>query len=290
MPKTAVIVSTYMQPGLLDRCLQALARQSLPDFELLIADDGSDQRTAQVIERHRAGFKQPVQHIWQADEGFRKTRILNRAVLATRAAYLVFIDGDCVVHPDFLSEHMAAAQPGVFLNGSLIRLSGALSDRVTPAAIASGEVFRAGWLLRNGGGLNRRFLRLSLPYRLRCWLNRHSPTELYWLGSNSSCHRSDLLAVNGFDNRFTYGFEDGDFGNRLQNYGVAVHTVRWTAVALHLWHGRPWSSAEIMERNRALMAPLAAGGHYRAIDGLAELQQARGDQQSDQRAVTKQLG
>lgn len=272
MANTAVIVSTYNQPQLLDLSLLGLARQSHDDFELLIADDGSDERTAQVIERHRERFRHPLRHLWQEDIGFRKTRILNRAVLATAADYLVFMDGDCIVHPDFIREHLAAARPGAFLNGSLIRLGEGLSARISAADIAGGEVFRPSWLRRHGGGFDRRFLRLSLPYRWRCWLNRHTRTKLYWLGSNSSCARSDLLAVNGFDNRFTYGFEDGDFGNRLQNYGLEMETVRWTAVSLHLWHRRPWSSPEIMARNRALMAPRVPGERQRAPDGIEEVQ------------------
>ena len=277
MPETAVIVSTYKQPPLLDLCLRALARQSLDDFELLIADDGSDEPTSAVIERHRSRVRHPVRHVWQEDRGFRKTRILNRAVLATRARFLVFIDGDCIVHPQFLHEHRTAARPGSFLNGALIRLNEAVSRQISSAAIDSGAVFSPAWLMRRRGGLNRRYLRLMLPYRTRCWLNRHSPTELYWLGSNSSCFRSDLLAVNGFDNRFSYGFEDGDFGNRLQNFGVLARTVRWTAHSLHLWHDRPWSNPEGLKRNRELMTPRKTGGNYRAIDGLAELQQEADD-------------
>ena len=77
--------------------------------------------------------------------------------------------------------------------------------------------------------------------------------------------------MNGFDNRFSYGFEDGDFGNRLANYGLEVSTVRWTANLLHLDHGRPYRDPVEMERNLAMVAPLEPGGRYRAVDGLEEL-------------------
>jgi glycosyltransferase involved in cell wall biosynthesis len=271
MPSVALIVSTYNQPEHLDRCLFALGRQTHPDFELIMADDGSDERTRRVIDKHSPGFKQPVNHQWQEDRGFRKTRILNKAILSTSAEYLVFMDGDCVAHPDFIGEHLVAAKPGHYLNGSMIRLSEKLTARIGRQDIASGDVFSSSWLTRNGQGWNRRYLKLSLAYRSRCWLNRHSKTKLYWLGANSSCFRADALAVNGFDNRFSYGFEDGDFGNRLENLGLQVSTVRWTANVLHLFHGRPWDAPGVQERNLAMVAPKEAGGRYLAEDGLEQL-------------------
>lgn len=266
-----VIVSTYNQPQLLDRCLLALSRQRAPGFEVVIADDGSGDETRAVVEGHAERFDGRLRHVWQTDDGFRKTRILNKAILATEAEYLLFIDGDCVAAPDWFSEHLAAASPGCYVNGSLIRLDEGLSDRITHQSIVSGEAFQTSWLTREGGKFNRRYLRLSLPHALRARLNRVSTTRLYWLGSNSSCYRADALAVNGFDNRFTYGFEDGDYGYRLDNYGVRAKTARWTANVLHLWHERPWSNPEVLERNRALMVEKRPGGRFRAEIGLDEL-------------------
>jgi hypothetical protein len=74
--------------------------------------------------------------------------------------------------------------------------------------------------------------------------------------------------VNGFDNRFTYGFEDGDFGNRLENYGLVPTTVRWTANVLHLFHGRPWDQPGVQEKNLAMVTPRAPGGSFWTKDGL----------------------
>jgi GT2 family glycosyltransferase len=195
------------------------------------------------------------------------------AMLATAAEYLIFIDGDCIAHPDFVREHGRSATRGHYLNGSLIRLAQPLSDCITEQSIVSGEAFKAGWLVRQGRRFDRRFLRLSLPYSLRFRLNRASPTRLYWLGSNSSCFREDAMAINGFDNRFSYGFEDGDFGNRLAMNGVTARTVRWTANVLHLWHTRPWRDPQAWAGNRKMMDENMALGRFRAVDGIDELQQ-----------------
>jgi glycosyltransferase involved in cell wall biosynthesis len=268
----AVIVSTYNQPEHLARCLLALSLQRFDDFELLIADDGSGAETRAVVERESDRFDGRLKHLWQEDRGFRKTRILNRAILATEAEYLVFMDGDCVAHPDFTAEHLEGAEYGRFLNGAMIRLTPEQTGQVTGENIASGEVFDTKWLSRTAGGWNRRYLKLSLAYPVRTWLNRHSVTRLYWLGANSSCFRADAVAVNGFDNRFTYGFEDGDFGNRLINYGLTAATVRWTANVLHLDHGRPYVDQEQWEENRRRQTPIEPGGAYRCADGLEELE------------------
>lgn len=266
----AVIVSTFNQPQLLDRCLFALDRQSTPPVEIVIADDGSGDETRTVIEGFARQSGLRLRHVWHENRGFRKTRILNKAIEAAEADYLVFTDGDCVAHRDFIAEHISGAAAGHYLNGSLIRLNARASALVTREVIANGAAFDARWLIRNGRRIDRRYARVALDYRSRAWLNRHTPTPLYWLGSNSSCFRADALAVNGFDNRFTYGFEDGDFGNRLENFGLTPRTVRWTAIALHLWHERPWARPEVIARNRRLVTPKGEGGRYRAEDGLRE--------------------
>ncbi len=270
----ALIVSTYQQPKHLDRCLFALTRQRDQGFELLIADDGSGDETKEIIDSYRDFFEERINHQWQSDQGFRKTRILNRCIQATQADYLVFLDGDCVAHPDYVSEHRLAARPGRYQNGAIIRLDEALSGAVSKPLITEGTVFDSTWLRRTGGRWNRRYLKLSLPRGVRGRLNRFSTTKLYWLGSNSACWRSDALAVNGFDNRFSYGFEDGDFGNRLANFGVTASTVRWTANLLHLDHGRPYRDPREMERNLAMVPPIEDGGRFLAVEGLAEMNPA----------------
>lgn len=268
--KIALIVSTYNQPQHLARCLYSLTRQTHRQFELVLADDGSDQRTREVVENFRRAHRMELTHVWQEDRGFRKTRVLNQAILATDAEYLVFTDGDCLLHPDFIREHARAARPGHYLNGALIRLGQEVSEHITPESIASGEAFNPA-CLSGQGRWDRRYLRLSLGYPLRRWLNHASPTSLYFLGANSSCYRKDALAVNGFDHRFSYGFEDGDFGHRLENAGVQAATVRWTAIALHLHHERPWSSPEVLAANRKLQTPRGRGQAVWAREGIAEL-------------------
>ena len=271
MPNIAVIVSTYEQPAHLARSLYSLSLQSHSEFEVLIADDGSGPETKVVVDEFSSRFRSGYKHLWQTDQGFRKTRILNKALLASQAEYVIFMDGDCVAHPNFVREHERAAKAGHYLNGSLIRLNSRVTRNLGRYAIKSGLAFTTSWLTFAGLRWDRRFLRFSLNYKIRNYLNTHTRTRLYWLGSNSSCFRSDALAVNGFDNRFSYGFEDGDFGNRLENMGVQPRTVRWTANVLHLEHERPYSSPEVLRRNLARVAEKTRGGRYWIDDGASRL-------------------
>ena len=236
----AVIVSSYNQPGHLKRCLHALSLQKFAGFEIVIADDGSKPETRSVIEEFSSQSSIQVKHVWQEDLDFRKTLILNKAIIATSADYLIFIDGDILVRPDFIDEHLRFARIGRYLSGSIIRLNARTTEKVDSKDISSGDVFRPGWLIQEDRGFNRRFLRLMFSWEFRDKLNRKTTTAPHWYGSNSSCFRSDALAVNGFDNSFSYGYEDAEFGDRLELNGVEGRNIRWTAIAMHLDHGRPY--------------------------------------------------
>ena len=270
--RVCVILTTYNQPAYLDLCLFALSRQRHPSFEVIVADDGSGEATQAVVERYldKPGFM--LRHVWQEDVGFRKTRILNKAVLATDADYLLFTDGDCILAPDFIDRHLQFARPGRFLTGSIIRLSKRLSPMVGRDAISDGRAFRAGWLARTGASFDRRYLRLTLGLRTRQALDRLTTTAPHWMGSNSSCFREDALAVNGFDHRFSYGFEDADFGIRLMNLGREGRNVRWTANALHLFHERPYVTEGMREANLKLVPKIEPGGKTWVEDGIREFQ------------------
>lgn len=85
----SVVLSTYRSPKWLEKVFWGYMSQSRRDFELVIADDGSGEETARVIRAH-SGSVIPVRHVWQRDDGFRKSRILNKAIVAARGDYLVF--------------------------------------------------------------------------------------------------------------------------------------------------------------------------------------------------------
>src|SRR6476619_1563465 len=114
--RVSVIITTYNQPEQLEKVMWGYAGQRGAKFELIIADDGSSPATTEVIDRVAAQSGLDVLHIWHEDSGFRKTEILNRAIVAAQEEYLIFSDGDCIPRDDFVATHARLARPGCFLS------------------------------------------------------------------------------------------------------------------------------------------------------------------------------
>ena len=239
LPVASVIISTYNQPDWLERCLFGYACQDRLDFELVIADDGSREETRERIEALRPELGFVLKHVWQPDQGFRKTRILNRGIEAANADYLIFSDGDCVPRADFVAQHLRMREHGRFLGGGYCKLPRDLSHRIDRTAIASGHFADLRWLKSQGLPRGKRSLKLwAQPGWRERLLNAITPTPPRWAGNNASGWKADLLRVNGFDQRMSYGGEDLELGERLENAGIRGKQIRFSAVCVHLDHDR----------------------------------------------------
>lgn len=250
--KQSVIISTYNQPEWLAKVLHGYLYQTFTDFEVLIADDGSDERTAAVIEdfRKRAGF--PIKHVWHADEGFQKSKILNLATMAASGDYLIFTDGDCIPRWDFIEAHVSHASPGTFLSGGYCKLSMELSQLLSLAYIESGSAFDIRYLWQNGLRGFSQTLKIGAPERLRPLLDWITPRKATWNGCNASTWKSEILAVNGHNEGMQYGGQDRELGERLKNLGLASKQIQHRAILLHLDHQRGYKTPETLRKNRAI--------------------------------------
>src|SRR5690606_22084364 len=118
----SVIISTYNSEAWLEKVLWGYEAQTFRKFEVVIADDGSKQPTFDLIERIKGELSYPIKHIWQEDEGFQKSRILNKSIVACDAEYIVMSDGDCIPRKDFLEVHQEKKENGFFLSGGYFML------------------------------------------------------------------------------------------------------------------------------------------------------------------------
>jgi glycosyltransferase involved in cell wall biosynthesis len=265
-----LVIATYNKPTYLSLALDALTRQTTLPSSVCIADDGSDERTSNVIEGFRARNPQiTVRHVWHEDLGFRKTQILNQAVASSTADYLVFIDDDCLMHPTFIGRHLALASSGSFLTGSAIRLDKSLSDQL----IEQGSV---NW---NSKGrppswepktMSERLKSMPLSPSIMGILDRLSPIRCSWAGGNASTFRSNIYLVNGFDTRMAYGGEDKEFGARLTNAGVVGRHMRYSAPLYHLEHGRGYVDPQMVAANRAIITETRRTKRVWTNFGIAE--------------------
>ncbi|QWE17073.1 glycosyltransferase family 2 protein [Polynucleobacter sp. AP-Nino-20-G2] len=233
----SILLATYNWPQALKLCLESLSTQTDTNFEIIIADDGSGTETKDLIEEIRAGSSIAITHLWQEDQGFRKTRILNQAISAARGTYLVFLDGDCIVQPDFIAQHRLLSQAGHLVTGSRVLLSENLTEQL---------LLWPHWNFK-------RFTQHLLSYRLSGGINKYWPLKIklgngswrdykkfVWRrikGCNMACWKSDAVAIGGFDESMTgWGHEDADFVFRLQNAGVIRRSGSWSTEVLHLHH------------------------------------------------------
>ena len=267
----SVVLSTYNQPRWLEKALWGYAAQQYADFELIVADDGSGPETAAVVERARGGTRLRLRHVWHDDRGFRKTEILNRAVLAAGGDYLIFSDGDCIPHPDFVATHVRLAGERRFLSGGYIKLPTSVSERITEADVRSGRAFDRAWLAAQGWRGGRRAIRLPRSAALAAALDALTPTQATWNGHNASTWREAIVAVNGFDLDMGYGGEDRALGERLVNLGYRGRRVRFRAPCLHLDHPRPYADPNVIHANRRLRDEIRRTRDVRTRRGLAEL-------------------
>lgn len=265
----SVIVATYNRADALDACLRGFSRQSDRDFELIVADDGSRADTAELVASWKTRLDVPLTHVWHEDNGFRLAEIRNRAILESRGANCVFIDGDCIPCRDYVAAHRALSEPGWFVAGNRALLSGpftekVLRDHLEPEQWSAGQWVSARWR----GDVNRLAPMLRLPLGP---LRKLQPAA--WRsarGGNLAIRRDDLDRVDGFDAAFSgWGREDSDIVLRLMRAGVRRKDGRFAAGVLHLWH--PESDRSRLPGNDARLDEVMRGDRVRAQAGLTAL-------------------
>lgn len=247
--KLSVIITTYNSEEWLVKVLEGYCNQIEKDFEVVIADDGSTEKTKEVIASFSSKFKYPIIHVWQPDEGFQKCKILNKAVLKTTTDYLLFTDGDCIPRKDFIAQHLKYKEEGYFLSGGYFKLPLSISKLISFENIRKQDCFSIRWLTKNGLKYSFKLSKLTKINLFAQFMNWITPTKKTFNGHNTSCFKKDLLAVNGFNEDMKYGGLDRELGERLFNLGILSKQIRYSAICIHLDHERGYFSQEEWNKN-----------------------------------------
>lgn len=248
----SVIFSTYNSEEWLEKVIIGFSVQTFKNFEIIIADDGSRETTKELIDRLKFEIDIPIIHVWHPDNGFQKSQILNKAIVASTTDYLVFTDGDCIPRNDFMELHDKFRRKGSFLSGGYFKLPMDISKLITYENIISQKCFNLNWLKSKGLTASFKNIKFSKSKWISSFLNTITPTKPSWNGHNASGWKSDLLAINGFDERMQYGGQDRELGERLVNFGIKPIQIRYSTLCLHLDHPRGYATRESINKNKKI--------------------------------------
>ena len=198
-PSVSVIIPSYNRRELLGRLLGELERhrETGSSFETVVAVDGSTDGTVDMLSALRTGF--PLRVVSQPQRGPAAAR--NAAIGAASGEVLLFLDDD------------VAPQPGLFDHHIAFHRTHRRAAAVGRMSAAPGAQLPA-WLEWEAALLERQYGRMRSGLHPIDWRAFYT--------ANASVRREDVLAVGGFDERFTRE-EDVELAHRLTAYGVSFH-------------------------------------------------------------------
>lgn len=236
----SLIITTYNQKERLALVLDSVRDLAVLPTEVLIADDGSAQDTRILIESFAHDFPCPLRHIWHEDRGFRASEIRNKAIKAARGEYIIIIDGDMILEPHFVADHLTYAKPKVCLQGSRVILDSKETKNLIECYQKGCE--RAYKIAFNKGGIKAK--RIGV---LAQWIYRASKVDYGVFQTrelvkgvrscNMSFFKADCEAINGFNESFVgWGREDSEFVARFLFNGGQLRRLKFAGVAYHIYH------------------------------------------------------
>jgi len=234
VPDAALIITTYNWPGALRVLLQSVVAQSRTPDEVVVADDGSGPETAQVTEEVLGPSGLCWCHVRHRDCGIRQARIKNLGVRHSASDYVLFVDHDVVLHPDFIADHLALAGEGTFLQGKRAFLPEAYTARV----LRNGRFNTPSpWTALCMAGMENRKNAFRFPGIGRM-MARPKGFQVNLRGCNLSMFRKDFLLVDGYDEVFDqlWGREDSDICYRLFHSGLRIRNLWFSGLQFHLYH------------------------------------------------------
>ena len=227
-PKCSLITSTYNWPEALELLLLSIKNQSYLPNEVIIADDGSGNETAVLIKTFQKDFPVPLHHIWHKAEVNEKPKILNKAIAVAKYEYIIEVDGDIIIHKDFIRDHLSLAEKNVYLYGS----------RATIQKKYLKNLFKKKQITFNffSKGILKRGRTLRIPFLAKRF-KKETIISPKLRGCNMSFWRANFIKVNRFNEVLVgWGMDDSEMIQRLINSGVKGKRIKFMGLVYHIYH------------------------------------------------------
>ncbi len=227
-PSCSLVTPTYNWPEALELLLLSIKNQTYLPNEVIIADDGSTEETKLLIQQMQKDFPIPLHHIWHEDNKNQKPAIMNKAIASAKNEYIIEIDGDIIMHKDFVKDHLSSSEKGVFLYGSRVNIQEKHLQTLFSKKQIAFNLFSS--------GIKKRGRTLRIPF-LANQYKKEDKRSSKLRGCNMSFWRNDFIAVNGFNESLTgWGIDDSEMTQRLLNIGIKGKRLKYKGIVYHIYH------------------------------------------------------
>jgi len=227
-PSCTLVTPTYNWPEALELLLLSLLRQTVMPSEVIIADDGSREETKKLITDFQKKFPIPLIHIWHEDLKNRKPTIMNKAIAKAKYDYIIEIDGDIIMNPHFVEDHLTFAEKGHYLYGSRVNIKEKILPELFSKKILDFNLFSK--------GIKKRGRTIRFPFLMN-FVKSVDQRSRKLRGCNMSFWKEDFIKINGFnENLVGWGIDDSEMIQRMHNLGIKGKRLKFSGIAYHIYH------------------------------------------------------
>ncbi|MFK5982967.1 MAG: glycosyltransferase family 2 protein [Flavobacteriaceae bacterium] len=227
-PTCSLVASTYNWPEALELLLLSVKTQYLLPDEVIIADDGSKKETGDLIKRFQKDFPVPLHHIWQEDLNNRKSVIMNLAIASSKNEYIIEVDGDVILHKNFIKDHLSLVEKNAYLFGSRVNIQEQYLETLFKNKQINFNFFSK--------GIKKRGRTLHIPILANRY-KKQTGLSTKLRGCNMSFWKKDFIKINGFNEEFVgWGMEDSEMIQRLINIGIQGKRLKFKGIIYHIYH------------------------------------------------------